>query len=342
MVTIDQVTQFDQVTYQGPEGTYEADACTPLRDAAAAGKVDLWAFGRGTYPGIPLEDGVLPGLRSVGAWRASTDQDWGLDWHRNEGVEITCLTGGKAPFSCEDRDFTLTTGSLTVTRPWQPHRVGRPTIPAGDLCWFIVDVGVRYPNQDWTWPSWLPLQDDDLRRITELLRHNEDPVWQTNKKVAAAVEQLERTLRGEVSRPLSRIALRVAEILLELADLIENERPVLNPYLTSTERMVERFLSSLPHRIDEPWTVESMAEACGIGKTRFIHYCKRVVNVSPLEHLTALRIARAEELLTSTGDSVSEIAFRCGFRSSQYFATVFRRRVGCAPTEVRGGRRIDG
>lgn len=328
--------KIDHVIYQGPEGTYEADACMPLRDAAAAGKIDLWAYGRGTYPGIPLGDDVLPGLRSVGSWRASSDQDWGLDWHRNEGIEVTCVTGGKTPFSCEDQDFDLQTGSLTITRPWQPHRVGRPTIPAGNLCWFIVDVGVRYPNQEWTWPSWLPLQDGDLCRISELLRQNEDPVWQTNKAVDTAVASLERTLRGDSSRPLSRVALCIAETLLELADLIEHERPLLNPYLSSTERTVDRFLRSLPHRLAEPWTVGEMAAACGIGKTRFVHYCHKVVNVSPLEYLTALRVARAKELLASTDDNVSEIAFACGFRSSQYFATVFRRREGCTPSEVRG------
>ena len=117
---------------------------------------------------------------------------------------------------------------------------------------------------------------------------------------------------------------------------LRHERPLLNPYLSSTERTVDRFLRSLPHRLAEPWTVGEMAAASGIGKTRFVHYCHKVVNVSPLECLTALRVARAKELLASTDDNVSEIAFACGFRSSQYFDTVFRRREGCTPSEVRG------
>ena len=38
-------------TFAGPEGTFVADTCAPLRDAGASGQIGLWAYGRGTYPG---------------------------------------------------------------------------------------------------------------------------------------------------------------------------------------------------------------------------------------------------------------------------------------------------
>jgi AraC family L-rhamnose operon regulatory protein RhaS len=75
-----------------------------------------------------------------------------------------------------------------------------------------------------------------------------------------------------------------------------------------------------------------MAKACGLGRSRFAHYCRRVVGLSPTEHLTRLRIEAAGRLLRSDPRrKISEVARLCGFGSSQYFATVFRFHTGRRP-----------
>ncbi|WP_150307490.1 AraC family transcriptional regulator [Planctomonas psychrotolerans] len=322
-------------TYAGPTGKFVADTCAPLRQASDANEVKMSAYGRGTYPGVALEADALPQLKSVGTWEATCDQQWGLDWHRNEGIEISCLTAGSLDFSCESEEYDLVAGDLTIMRPWQLHRVGRPNVRSSTLTWFIIDVDVRRPNQEWVWPSWLPIPASDLARLTELLSHNERPVWRANKALLSAVTTLERTLRGQVSQPMARIATATTEVLIELRDLLENETPVLNPYLSSTERTVRWFITQLPDRISEPWTVEQMAGECGLGRTRFVHHCRQILNISPLEHLNALRLTQAADLLSGTDLRMSDIAHACGFASSQYFATCFRRRFNRTPVEYR-------
>lgn len=324
-----------RATFHGPDVTYRADTCAPLRKAAADGRVKLWAYGRDSYPGKPLAPGVLPHLQSVGLWNASTDQNWGLDYHRNEGIEFSQLLGGRVPYTCEQDDYDLTTGSLAITRPWQPHRIGRPNIPASNLCWFIVDVGVRRPNQEWKWPAWLPLHAGERDRLTHLLRQTSAPVWRSNTSITQAVNRIARALRGELSQPLTRIALSISEILVELTDLIERENPTLDPYLTSTERTVELFLTNLRERLHEPWTLDRMARECGLGKTRLVHHCRQATNVTPLEYLTNLRLTQATHLLTHTDAKISDIAQQCGFQSSQYFATVYRQHRGQSPGTLR-------
>ena len=100
---------------------------------------------------------TLPGVKSLGFWDADHRQDWGLDWHRNEGIELTLLESGRLPFSVDGQDLDLKPGDLTITRPWQLHRVGRPHVTACRLHFLILDVGVRRPHQRWKWPPWLVL-----------------------------------------------------------------------------------------------------------------------------------------------------------------------------------------
>lgn len=321
--------------YIGNGETFVADTCGPLRAAGDNGDVGLWAYGRGTYPGQPMDPAVLPQLRSVGMWEATSDQGWGLDWHRNEGIEITCVTAGSVPFSCEAEDFDLSAGYLSITRPWQLHRVGRPEVTSSTLTWFILDVGVRRPNQEWEWPSWLPIPASDLARLTELLSHNERPVWRASKPLLTAMGEMQRTLRTDVSQPMARVATSVAQVFIELGDLLEQQHPVLDPYLSSTERTVKLFLKRLPERVQEQWAIDDMARECGLGRTRFVYYCRQMLNVSPLEYLMTLRIEKGKQLLMETDLRVSDIAQLCGFQSSQYFSTIFRRQTGIQPVRMR-------
>jgi AraC family L-rhamnose operon regulatory protein RhaS len=79
-----------------------------------------------------------------------------------------------------------------------------------------------------------------------------------------------------------------------------------------------------------------MAEECGLARTQFAHYVKKLVNASPAEYLATLRLDAAEELLRERKDlDIGEIAARCGFRSRSYFATKFRASRGVSPSALR-------
>ena len=58
------------------------------------------------------------------------------------------------------------------------------------------------------------------------------------------------------------------------------------------------------------------------------------------EHLTAVRMERAAELLMSRGLTVREVAQRVGYRQPAQFAKAFRRHHGLAPSAFRDTRRF--
>ena len=321
--------------FRGSDGSYREDPTAPLRRAGARGDIGLWAWGRSDYPGEQLTEGDFPGLLSAGLWEVEADQDWGLDWHLNNGVEVTFVTRGHVAFATDTEEHDVQHGWVTVTRPWQRHRLGNPNVTACTLGWFVMDVGALRPNQAWRWPAWLPLPVSETRRLTERLRGGERSVWPATAELASAFDRLERTIRGNQEHKVPRLAIRVSEILLELSDLLDDDVNALDPYYASSQRTVEIFLGDLRARIDEPWTVDLMAARCGLGRTRFIHYCRQAVNASPLDFLNGLRIDRALHLLLTTDATISDISASCGFSSSQYFATVFKRQFNRSPTAAR-------
>jgi AraC family L-rhamnose operon regulatory protein RhaS len=326
--------------YKDHAESHLADTCQPLVEAVVRGEARLSALVHGHYPGRRLPPAELPGVKTVGYWDARCPQTWGLPWHRNEGVEITFLESGRGGFAVDDREYRLQPDALTVTRPWQLHRVGDPTIGPSKLHWLIVDVGVRRPNQAWKWPEWIMLSRLDREELAAILRQTDRPVWKASGEVRHCFRAMAAAVESDRDGShLSVLTIRINELLLLLLNLFRKQKPILDEALTSTTRTVQLFLDDIrvhPEHLALEWTVPEMANSCGLSVTQFIQVVKRLTNRTPSQFLTACRLQLAEELLrASTPTSVTEVAQRCGFSTSQYFSVVFGRRHGCSPGEFR-------
>jgi AraC-like DNA-binding protein len=293
----------------------------------------------GHYPGPSLPEAALPGLKMAGVWDALVDQDWGLLWHRNEGVELTFLEQGRLDFSTDEGPFDLESNSLTIVRPWQRHRLGNPNIRRSRLHWLLIDVGVRRPDQTWNWPPWLVLSSQDIAELTVMLRQNERTVWKANQELKRSFQAIAQCLGTDSNGGhISRLTLHLNELLLVLLETMRHHKDVrLDEKLTTSNRTVELFLADLkihPEHLSLPWTVEKMAHSCGLKATQFIHHVKLLVNMTPARYLIECRIEFAKALLRSQPKpGITETAMQCGFASSQYFATVFSRQLGLSPRE---------
>jgi AraC family L-rhamnose operon regulatory protein RhaS len=325
-------------TYRARRVRYEIDRCEPQNRAIETGKIHFHALTKGYYPGTPVPQNILPGLSSIGFWNAGGAQDWGLDTHRNEGIEIMFLETGTMAFSADQRNYNLRAGQFTITRPWQPHKLGAPNIGPGRLHWLILDVDVRRPHQSWNWPSWMVLTKDDLAELTRKLRHNENPVWNATPAIGQSFRELARTIEAwDQPHAISRMATYLNQLFLGILDALSEQQKQETPDLTSRQRTVELFLQEVENNratASEPWTINSMAEHCSMGVTAFSKYCRELVNAGPMEFLNNCRLDRAaKQLREKKGLSITEIAMACGFNSSQYFATRFRQRFQVSPSQ---------
>jgi AraC-like DNA-binding protein len=297
----------------------------------------LAALVHGDYPGHALPDHVLPGLCSVGSWDAQGEQSWGLGMHRNEGVEITFLERGSLAFGVDDQRYVLRPNDLTITRPWQPHCIGLPHVQAGRLHWVILDLNVRRPSQGWEWPDWVVLTEEDLGELTSLLRHNEHPVWHGTPGLRQCFQEMVHLVASDdAEHNVSYLTVHLNKLLVLLLEMLAQSPLELDSSLSGTERTVALFLTDLKDQLCEPWSIESMAQSCGLGVTRFIHYCRQITNMTPAHYLTQSRLEGAIRLLETKPEmSVTQVALACGFSSSQYFSTVFKRHKQCSPREFR-------
>lgn len=322
--------------FEGEGEIYQADTCLPLIDAHQRQKLEFKALARYTYPGDRLTSDTL-GLNSIGYWDADEPQDWGLDWHRNEGIEIHFLESGSMPYAQGEQEFLLEPNEFTITRPWEAHKVGNPDIGMGKFYWVILDLNVRRPHQQWEWPDWIILNPKDLFRLTKIIRQNEKAVWKGNKQLRSCFHEIAQVVDSDIAGSnSSKIRLLINQLLLILLDIVDHEETELNEALTDSSHSVKLFLEELDTKLGEAWTIEKMAKSSGVGLTRFTHHCKQITNLTPMRYLMIKRIELAKNLLIENPEmTATEIAYICGFASSQYFSTVFKKAEKCSPNEYR-------
>lgn len=82
-------------------------------------------------------------------------------------------------------------------------------------------------------------------------------------------------------------------------------------------------------------TLDEAADMMHLNKHYFCHVFKSLTGKTLKEYVNGVRIDKAAGLLRSTGLSVTEVAFLCGFNDSNYFSRKFRQVKGMSPLEFR-------
>ena len=82
-------------------------------------------------------------------------------------------------------------------------------------------------------------------------------------------------------------------------------------------------------------SLAELAASANLSPFYFARAFKHTTGLPPHHYQQRLRIERAKDLLATTGLSVTDIALRVGYGSSQTLARVFRRNVGSTPAEYR-------
>lgn len=97
-----------------------------------------------------------------------------------------------------------------------------------------------------------------------------------------------------------------------------------------------RFLAIVKAEMNDPeLNVDALASKMGLGRSQFYRKIKAITNYSPVELLRQLRLKKARELLLTTEQSISEIAYEVGFSAPAYFTRCYREAFGETPTELR-------
>lgn len=156
-----------------------------------------------------------------------------------------------------------------------------------------------------------PMLDDILRLLVRRM-------FGDAPGAAASVSRLSEVLFIEVARAGLSQASELARMMVAIDD-----------------PQIGRALGMIHANVAAPWTVERLASAVAMSRSRFAERFSALMGCGPMAYLGEWRLQRARCLLLEPAESIKQVAARVGYQSPAAFSRAFTDRFGRSPSAYR-------
>jgi AraC-like DNA-binding protein len=98
---------------------------------------------------------------------------------------------------------------------------------------------------------------------------------------------------------------------------------------------VGKALALMHRRPAHPWTLAELAKESGVSRSVLAERFRHFLDAPPMTYLTGWRLQMGARLLSSTSQSVAQIAAEVGYESEPAFNRAFKRAFGAPPARFR-------
>ena len=101
------------------------------------------------------------------------------------------------------------------------------------------------------------------------------------------------------------------------------------------EAQLEKLIECIRSNPSATWNVNDMASDLKMSRSQLTRWFNRLVGMSPNRFIIQQRITLATQWLEFSNDSVSEIAYRLGYKNPSFFTRQFKQTTGKSPSEYK-------
>ncbi len=228
-------------------------------------------------------------------------------------VEIFHVRQGSIEVTIDNNDYTLNPGDIYVVFPNVMHSIKSVNNAQGLLC----------------------LADNDLFPSFHNVLSNCKPVCPVLK--SGTFPDIVYTLLARANSIKKHAFATECNVLTGYITVILGE--LINS-LSLTERTTDNnFVQQLILYLIENYTreisLEDVAKELNYNKYYISHIISETFKCNFRTLVNSYRVSMAQNLLVSTGKSISEIAYECGFKNQSSFNRIFLKHSGIIPSEFR-------
>lgn len=145
----------------------------------------------------------------------------------------------------------------------------------------------------------------------------------------------EKSVKKQLSRLIERMSEENAGRVLAYAKTLQPEVAASdNPRKKDVKSRLQKLRQDV-QKNPEKWTVDAMAEAFHLTRSRFSVLYKECFGVPPDKEKREFLNQKAKDLLESTSKSVQQVAKECGYNECENFIRAFRKSNGMSPLQFR-------
>ncbi len=279
------------------------------------------------------DDCLAPELDALGWVTAHGAKDVSLPPNTHPGLEVHLLVSGRVGFWVREGDgrevYEVGPGEAFLTPPGQEHGGVDEVMQPCQVFWLQV---VEPPGRQFA-----GMTRGETRDLLERLANPE----KLRLKLPPICELLFKSMVEEHLAPGLYTPAMLRATLTRLLVLVAREQEAAPPRVgppTHDRDPINRAVAWMNQHLESGFSIDEAAAVSGLSPRSFHDRFRARMGLTPGDWRTRRRIDLAKQMLRDPHLSVTAVALRAGFSSSQYFSTVFRRFVGVTPHEYRERR----
>lgn len=243
--------------------------------------------------------------------------------HHHDFYEIVIVEHGTGTHVFNGQPYTLSGGSVCFVRDHDRHLYEHTE----NLC--LTNILYRAPDAFCF-----------LSGLDKLLPQEKDgnypSHWRVNQPVLQQVRGLIEKFE-QIGEATDTHATANREILF-MQLLVLLRRGGMMEGATNSEGRLNQLMAWLEDHFAEDICWEQLASQFTLSLRTLHRQLKQQTGMTPQRYLNRLRLMKARHLLRHSEESVTNVAFQCGFGDSNHFSTLFKREFSWSPREIRQGR----
>jgi len=236
--------------------------------------------------------------------------------HLHKQVEIIYVTAGKLKSTINGKETLLLAGDMSICFPNIVHSTESIGNSVAILLIFDIKVVGAFSNELLYYYPEFPFIKKSY--ISENVKFCFNMILQSC------------TRKEDVRISIGYLYILLGNLLIHFK-LIKNK----NLDLQDTCRVLLEFINN---HFTEDISLDSLSNSLNISKYYISHIFSGKIRTSFPSYLNRCRIDYAKNILRNTNDSVTQIGFDCGFKSSRTFYRAFKECYHITPMEYRKNR----
>jgi AraC-like DNA-binding protein len=214
----------------------------------------------------------------------------------------------------------IKTGDIFLLFPGEWHTYH----PLGTKGWKSYWIGFKGKNMD--------------DRVKAGFLSPEKPIYHVgySNEIISLYEEAYKTAQEEAAYAQQTMAGIVNHLIGKVYSL---ERNIILNKDSKHVDIINRARLRIRESLEDTLTIQEIAQELGISYSSFRKLFKEHTGFAPALYQQTLKLQRAKELLSTTDESIKEIAYRLNFESPDYFSTKFKSQTGMKPSDFRNTTR---
>lgn len=268
----------------------------------------------------------VSGLANISHCTFSPEDATTLHYH-SDILEFHCIVKGQRSISVVTggtmTEYTAKGNELMITYPFELHETANRAKNRNEF--YAIQVNIRKGL------SLLGLNEE----YSNLLRQELLSIPHRHLKVGnAQINMLRTAFNLFAYGSPDDIHLGVANLICFLFSLKYLE-PAEVKHTTIANEAIQKALLYISENVEKPISLQDLATISGYSLSHFKYKFKEYLGITPAEYISMQKISLAERELLSSDISITDLAYKLSFSSSNYFCTVFKRVLGYNPSEYR-------